>query len=92
LCVSGLTAGAQTDLDILRRVKQAVPETPVFANTGVRLENVEEQLGVADGAVVGTTFKVDGKFENHVDGGRVRAFMDRVKAVVRSETPPSRLR
>jgi membrane complex biogenesis BtpA family protein len=81
LCVSGLTAGTQTDASILRKVKDAVPNTPVFANTGVRLENVEEQLSIADGAVVGTTFKYDGKFENHIDEKRVKAFMDRVKSI-----------
>lgn len=81
LCVSGLTAGTQTDTSILRKVKDAVPNTPVFANTGVRLENVEEQLSIADGAIVGTTFKYDGKFENHIDEKRVKAFMDRVKSI-----------
>lgn len=80
LCVSGLVAGMQTDASTLRKVKDAVAETPVFANTGVRLENVEEQLSIADGAVVGTTFKVDGKFDNHIDQERVRAFMNKVKA------------
>jgi membrane complex biogenesis BtpA family protein len=80
LCVSGLVAGSQTDASILRKVKDAVPDTVVFANTGVRLENVEEQLSIADGAVVGTTFKYDGKFENHIDETRVKAFMDKVKA------------
>lgn len=79
LCVSGLTAGASTDASTLRRVKQAVPDTLVFANTGVRIENIEEQLGIADGAVVGTTFKYGGKFENHVDGERVKAFMGAVR-------------
>jgi uncharacterized protein len=81
LCVSGLIAGAQTDAGVLGRVKKVVPETPVFANTGVRIENVAEQLGIADGAVVGTTFKYGGVFENHVDQARVRAFMDKVKTV-----------
>jgi membrane complex biogenesis BtpA family protein len=80
LCVSGLTAGAETDSQILKRVKDAVPDTVVLANTGVRQQNVEKQLSIADGAVVGTTFKVDGKFENHVDKARVKAFMDKVKA------------
>jgi hypothetical protein len=75
LCVSGLTAGAKTDASLLRRVKQAVPDTLVFANTGVRVENVAEQLSIADGAVVGTTFKYDGLFDNHVDERRVEAFM-----------------
>ncbi len=83
LCVSGLTAGSTTSLDFLHRVKEAVPGTPVFANTGVRLENVEEQLGIADGAIVGTTFKVEGKFQNHVDIERVKEFMGRVKTSLR---------
>jgi len=51
----------------------------VFANTGVRLGNIEEQLSVADGAVVGTTFKRDGYIWNEVDGKRVREFMGQVK-------------
>ena len=80
LCVSGLTAGVETDTQTLKSVKDAVPNTLVFANTGVRAENVIEQLSIADGAVVGTTFKVEGKFENHVDETRVKAFMDEVKA------------
>ena len=79
LCVSGLTAGAETDASVLQAVKSAVPGTVVFANTGVRLENVEKQLSVADGAVVGTTFKKDGLFDNHVELDRVRRFMDRVR-------------
>lgn len=83
LCVSGLTAGAHTDTSLLRSVKQVVPDTVVFANTGVRLENVEEQLSVADGAVVGTTFKYEGNFENHVDEKRVRAFMNAVHKIRR---------
>jgi len=80
LCVSGLTAGSKTDTATLKLVKETVPETVVFANTGVRLSNVEEQLVIADGAVVGTTFKKEGVFENHVDQRRVKEFMDKVKA------------
>jgi uncharacterized protein len=79
LCVSGLTAGMETDASVLKRVKETVPDTVVFANTGVRLENLEEQLLIADGAVVGTTFKSEGVFSNRVDVARVKAFMDKVK-------------
>lgn len=79
LCVSGLTAGAETDQQTLRMVKEAVPNSVVFANTGVRPQNVVAQLAIADGAVVGTTFKEDGVFENPVDARRVREFMQIVK-------------
>jgi membrane complex biogenesis BtpA family protein len=81
LCVSGLIAGAEAAEETLRVVKAAVPETPVFANTGVRLENVAAQLAVADGAVVGTTFKRDGYIWNEVDQTRVAAFMDKVRSL-----------
>jgi uncharacterized protein len=65
----------------LKLVKDTVPDTVIFANTGVRLENVKEQLSIADGAVVGTTFKKDGIFENHVDQARVKTFMEKVKSL-----------
>jgi len=81
LCVSGLTAGVEASATTLKIVKDAVPETPVFANTGVRLNNVEEQLSIADGAVVGTTFKKDGYIWNPVDVERVKPFMEKVNAV-----------
>lgn len=79
LCVSGLTAGVATDTQVLRRVKEAVPDTVVLCNTGCKIENIIEQLTYADGAVVATTFKKDGRFENPVDGSRVKAFMDVVR-------------
>jgi len=75
LCVSGLTAGVASSAETLRRVKEAVPQTAVLANTGVRPENLEEQLGIADGAITGTAFKRDGYIWNEVDRKRVRKFM-----------------
>jgi membrane complex biogenesis BtpA family protein len=81
LCVSGLTAGAETDTQVLSSVKKAVPNTVVLCNTGCRIDNIERQLSVSDGAVVGSTFKIDGIFENQVDPARVKAFMDKVKSL-----------
>jgi len=80
ICVSGITAGAETDTRLLEEVKKAVPGTPVFANTGVTLENLETQLSVADGAIVGTYFKYDGIITNSVDVQRVKDFMAAVHA------------
>lgn len=79
LCVSGLTAGEETDAQILKLVKNVVPDLPVFANTGVRLENIADQLSIADGAITGTTFKRDGYIWNEVDTARVKEFMDAVR-------------
>lgn len=47
---------------------------------GLRYNNVETHLAIADGAFVGTAFKVDGKFENYVDPKEVEKLMNKVRA------------
>ena len=81
ICVSGIMAGSSTDNTVLDKVKRAIPDTAVFANTGCNIDTIASSLLIADGAVVGTTFKVDGKFENAVDAGRVRVFMEKVRSI-----------
>lgn len=81
ICVSGMTAGIGADMGILEKVKNAIPDTAVFANTGCKINTIESIFKIADGAVVGTTFKKDGKFENHVEKARVTAFMEKVRSI-----------
>lgn len=78
LCISGLTAGKETSSQVLKLVKDAVPGTPVLANTGVGLDNIEEQLALADGAIIGTAFKKDAYIWNPVSVDHVKQIMDRV--------------
>lgn len=81
LCVSGPITGQPVDQSELRRVKQTVGATPVLANTGVNLDNIEAILGMADGCVVGTHFKHGGDTWKSVDRARVARFMDKVRAL-----------
>ena len=78
ILVSGPITGQPIDLANLRYVREAVEGVPVFANTGVNVNNVREILSIADGVVIGTHFKVDGVTWNPVDGQRVKRFMDLV--------------
>jgi len=89
LCVSGLTAGSPVDLNTLLSVKEMAFQVgvAVFANTGVTVHNVDKMLEVADGAIVGTAFKYEGKFENHVDEKRVREFMEKVHSLRKNVLP-----
>ncbi|MGE2735430.1 BtpA/SgcQ family protein [Mycolicibacterium vaccae] len=80
ICVSGLTAGASTDAQALKVVKDSAGTVPVFVNTGVRAHNAADQLAIADGAIVGTYFKEDGVFENRAVASRVTELMDAVKS------------
>jgi membrane complex biogenesis BtpA family protein len=77
--VSGPLTGQAVDASALKRVREAVPNTPVLANTGVRIDNVRDIFAIADGCVIGTHFKVDGDTWKPVDGERVKRFMDFVR-------------
>jgi uncharacterized protein len=79
ILVSGPLTGEPVDQSSLGKVREALPDTPVFANTGVTLDNVGAILGLADGAIIGTHLKVDGVTWNPVDGERVRRFMQAVE-------------
>lgn len=81
ICVSGLTAGVETSTQTLKIVKEAIPDTFVFANTGVKPENVSDQLAIADGAIIGTAFKIDGSTWNPVSEKRVDVFMKKIVAI-----------
>jgi len=78
ILVSGPLTGQPAETSDLRKVREAVSDIPVFANTGVKLDNVRDVLSIADGCVIGTHFKVDGITWNAVDGERVKRFMDAV--------------
>jgi predicted TIM-barrel enzyme len=76
--VSGPLTGEPAAQSDLRKVRETVKDVPVFANTGVNIDNVADILSIADGIVIGTHFKVDGNTWNAVDGNRVKRFMDKV--------------
>ena len=78
ILISGQITGSATYMTELREAKQAVPDMPVLANTGVREETVDEILGVADGLFVGTSLKRDGITWNPVDPERAERFMSAV--------------
>jgi membrane complex biogenesis BtpA family protein len=78
ILVSGPITGQPANQSDLRKVCETIHQVPVFANTGVTVDNVAEVLSVADGVIIGTHFKVDGDTWNAVDGARVRRFMDAV--------------
>ena len=79
--VSGPMTGQPVDQSNLRRVKEAVGDTPVFANTGCTLDNIRDILAIADGCIVGTHFKVDGDTWKPVDRKRAERFMEVVRRV-----------
>lgn len=81
ILVSGPITGQPAETSDLRAVREVIDMVPVFANTGVNINNVREVFSIADGVVIGTHFKIDGNTWNAVDGDRVKRFMDVVETI-----------
>lgn len=82
LCVSGPITGQPADASGLADVAQAVSGSgvPVLVNTGFRASNAAELLQFADGAVVGSSLKIDGVTWNPVEKSRVAELKGAVAA------------
>jgi membrane complex biogenesis BtpA family protein len=70
--VSGHATGKPTELDHVRRAKSAAREAPVLVGSGVTPASIPAFLPHADGFIIGTAFKPDGRPENPIDPARVR--------------------
>jgi membrane complex biogenesis BtpA family protein len=81
ILISGPAAGVPFAMSDLRTAKDAVPDMPVVANTGVSAERLDEILAVADGVIVGTSLKVDGDTWSRVDPARAERLMDTARAI-----------
>ena len=80
LLISGQAAGVGAEMADLRAAKDAVRSVPVLANTGVNHETVGSILQLVDGAIVGTSLKVDGNTWNPVDPDRAARMVELVAA------------
>jgi hypothetical protein len=80
LIVSGRMTGDAPDLDKVRRAKEQASR-PILMGSGTTAENIAGFLQYADGAIVGSSLKVDGVMENPVDPERVRRYVEAVKEV-----------
>lgn len=73
LIVSGTATGYATDVEDVRRVKTVVPDTPILVGSGFNVDTAASLLLYADGAIVGTSLKQNGKVELPVEAERVSA-------------------
>jgi membrane complex biogenesis BtpA family protein len=76
LVVSGPATGEATAMSDIKRVRGAVPGTPLLVGSGATAETAAELLSVADALIVGTAVKRDGILSNPVDPRRVRRLVD----------------
>jgi membrane complex biogenesis BtpA family protein len=78
--VTGLKTGRPPDKDDIAGIRGTVP-VPVLIGSGLSYENLDQLLPLSDGAIVGSSFKVDNVLANPVDKKKVASFMDKVKRI-----------
>lgn len=79
LIISGSGTGRAAALSDLEQVRSMCSETHLLVGSGITAENAGEYLSVADGFIVGTSLKVDGKISNPVDSRRVGVLLRAVR-------------
>ena len=79
LIVSGVGTGKSTDLKEVERVRHACPKAPILIGSGINVANVSDYLRLADGVIVGSSLKRNGKLSSPVDAKRVAALVRAMK-------------
>lgn len=74
IIVTGTHTGGETPIESVKRVKNAV-KCPVIIGSGVKKENVKLEMSIADGAIVGSSLKLDDIVTNKVDVKKVKELM-----------------
>lgn len=65
IIVTGSAIGKETPIEMIKRVK-TVSKLPVIAGSGVNAQNIDEQLNIADGAIIGSSLKQGGVLSNPI--------------------------
>lgn len=75
IVVTGSGTGKETPLEKIKKFREICGDFPLIVGAGLNPKNVKEQLSIADGGIVGSTFKPLGDTTAFVDHGLVEDFM-----------------
>jgi membrane complex biogenesis BtpA family protein len=80
IIVTGARTTEPPQVSVLSRVRK-IAHTPVLIGSGMHPGNIARFLPLADGFIVGSTFRQDGRFLGVLDPGRLRKFADAFHAL-----------
>ena len=79
IVVTGAGTGQETPFDKIRRFREIIGEHSLVIGAGLTPDNAYEQLCISNGAIVGTSLKLDDDTYNPVDRQRIKDFMSVVR-------------
>ncbi len=83
LVITGRATGDAPEISDLENVREALPDLPIFVGSGSNKDNVSDLLELADGIIVASSLKRQGKLENPIDLSKIRTLVEAVKKVER---------
>lgn len=84
--ISGLATGNPPSLADLKLAKVAADGTPIIIGSGASANNVSSLMQFADGVIVSSSLKRQGKIENSIDPIRVSQFVETIRQDIASQS------
>lgn len=84
--LSGIATGNAPSLAELRLAKAAAGNVPIIVGSGADCDNITSLMQFADGAIVSSSLKRQGKIENSIDPIRVTQFVETMRQDLTSKS------
>ena len=84
--ISGVATGSPPTLADLQLAKAAAGDIPILIGSGASFDNISNLMQFADGAIVSSSLKRQGKIENSIDPIRVSQFVETIRQDIASRS------
>lgn len=85
IILSGFSTGNPPSKEDLEIARTAAGDTTIFVGSGANWENIPDLLSAADGAIVASSLKRNGKIEETIDPIRVSQFVEAAQQFVEQQ-------
>jgi uncharacterized protein len=86
IILSGVATGCPPSLEDLMQAKAAAGKTPIIIGSGADFSNISNLMQFADGVIVSSSLKRQGKIENSIDPIRVSQFVEAMRQDLASQS------
>lgn len=86
IILSGIATGSPPSLEDLKLAKAAAGNTPIVIGSGADFRNISDLMQYANGVIVSSSLKRQGKIENSIDPIRVSQFVEAMRQDLASQS------
>ena len=79
IVVTGKRTGEETPIGKIKEFREIIGNKQLIIGAGLNNYNAREQLAIADGAIVGSYFKIGGNIDGNLDERRIKEIMSIAK-------------